>query len=159
MVVMKKVLILALSIFVLGTVSVRAAGSYEMFYPMVAGKTVADGFVYKLKILKENIRGSLIFGATSKANYKAFLGTKRLLEAEKLLEIGKVALASATLDKSINEFEDAKVADTLDSKDRLENVISLVTDLSKKYSSDPEIKSKLEQVVSKVNVLLGKFSK
>lgn len=156
---MKKVLLLVLSIFVLGVTSVNAASSYEMFYPMVAGKTVADGFVYKLKILKENIRGALIFGTTPKANYKVFLGTKRVLEAEKLLGEGKGVLASTTLDKSINEFEDAKVADTLDSKDRLENVISLITDLNKKYPSDQEIKSKLEQVASKVNVLLGKFSK
>lgn len=156
---MKKVLLLGLLVLVVGVSSVKAVDSYELFWPMVAGKTMSDGFVYKLKILKEDVRGYLIFGPAPKADYRVFLGVKRLLEAEKLLrEDNKKLLSLVTLDKSISEFEGARIAYTLDSKNRLENVVSLATNMGKQYSFDLEIKSKLEQIVSKVNVLLSKFS-
>src|SRR3989304_3599259 len=97
---MKKVLLLMVLILVVGVSSVKAVDSYELFWPMVAGKTTADGFVYTLKILKEDIRGYLIVGSAPRADYKVFLGVKRLLEAEKLLNDGKRLLSLTSFDKS-----------------------------------------------------------
>lgn len=136
---MKKVLLLVLSIFVLGATSVNAASSYEMFYPMVAGKTAADGFIYKLKILKENIRGSLIFGASQKAEYNIFLASKRLLESEKLLSEQKNDLALATLDKVIVHLTSAKKSS--------ENIKILSVDMSKIYMSNVDVAKKLQEIL------------
>ncbi len=135
----------------------EVVNSFEMFWPMVAGKTEGDKF-YSVKLLKEKIRGYLIFGPAPKADYQVFLGVKRLLEAEKLLSEGKQSLSLTTLDKSVNEFQAAQTTVPLNSKDKLEKVISLATYLSSKYSSDQQINSKLEQIISRTNTLLSKFS-
>lgn len=55
--------------------------SYELFYPVVAGKIPGDKF-YKLKSFKESFIGKLIFGSTKKADYHLVLSKKRLVEAE-----------------------------------------------------------------------------
>lgn len=82
--------------------------SFEMFWPLVAGKTVDDGFVYPLKKLKENFRGMLIFGRVQKADYLVFLATKRVLEAEKLIKENKYKLANKTLDDALGQLSVAE---------------------------------------------------
>lgn len=139
MIVMKKSLVALLILLVVGTTSVSASvNSYELFYPMVAGKTVADGFVYKLKILKENIRGSLIFGAPQKSDYRVFLASKRLLESEKLLSEKKDDLALVTLDKVIMYLTLAKKSS--------ENIKTLSTDMSKTHMSKIDVAKKLQEI-------------
>lgn len=155
---MKKVVFLCLALLVISATSAKAVNSYELFWPMVSGRTEADGLSYKLKTFKEGIREYLIFGPAPKANYKVFLGVKRILEAEKLLSENKKALSLSTFDRAINEFEAAQSAVTLDSKDRLEKVTILVKDLDNKYSTDSEINLKLEKVMSQTNALLSKFA-
>lgn len=136
---MKKSLVALLVLLVVGTTSVSATvNSYELFYPMVAGKTVADGFVYKLKILKENIRGSLIFGPTQKANYNVYLATKRLLEAEKLLVEKKDDLALITLDTTINHLKLANKSS--------EKIKALSDDMGKIYSEKAEVVKRLQEI-------------
>lgn len=84
--------------------------SFELFWPLVAGKTQADGFTYRLKRLKEKFRELLIFSDSAKAEYKTFLATKRLLESEKLLKEDKKDLAASTLREANKTLSSAKQA-------------------------------------------------
>lgn len=68
--------------------------SYELFWPLVAGKVQGDSF-YFLKTLKEKMRGGLIFSNLKKAEYNALLSEKRLLEFEKLALTNKDYVNSA----------------------------------------------------------------
>ncbi len=65
-----------------------AVDSYELFWPLVAGKVEGDS-LYSLKILKEKIRGALIFSNLKKSEYNTLLSEKRLLEFEKLALVNK----------------------------------------------------------------------
>lgn len=78
--------------------------SNELFWPLAAGKTIDDP-LYFLKTFKENLRGWLIFGNAQKADYAVFLGTKRVLEAEKLLKEGKKDLSDQSFDMALKQFE------------------------------------------------------
>jgi len=135
---MKKVLLLMVLILVVGVSSVKAVDSYELFWPMVAGKTTADGFVYKLKILKEDVRGYLIFGPVQKADYHVFRAAKRLLEAEKLLLDKKDSLAQTTLDKTLMHLSAAKRGS--------ENIKTLATDMALMYKDKTEVAKKLQEI-------------
>lgn len=77
----------------------KSGGSYELFWPLTAGKTV-DEPLYFLKLWKENIQGMLIFNTAKKADYEVMLATKRILEAEKLFKDGKKDLAIQSLEKA-----------------------------------------------------------
>lgn len=80
--------------------------AFELFWPVTAGKTIDDP-TYFLKSLKENLRGVIIFGNTQKADYDALLATKRLLEAEVLMNAQKYELADKTLVMSIDKVKAA----------------------------------------------------
>lgn len=82
--------------------------SFELFWPIVAGKTTADP-LYFFKTLKENLRGKLIFGSPQKADYSVFLATKRIIEAEKLILEGKSDLAEKTLVQATKQLDKATV--------------------------------------------------
>lgn len=69
----------------------------EVFWPLSAGKTIDDS-LYFLKQWKETLRGLIIFGQIQKADYQLTLVTKRLLEADKLMQQQKTVAASKTLD-------------------------------------------------------------
>ena len=81
--------------------------TFEAFWPLTAGKTIDDP-LYFLKTLKENFRGMFIFGNPKKAEYAVYLGTKRILEADKLFNDGKNELANKTLDKALEQFNVAE---------------------------------------------------
>lgn len=70
------------------TTSSAQINTFELFWPITAGKTIDDKF-YFLKDFKEKLRGALIFGDTEKANYAILLATKRVLEADKLISENK----------------------------------------------------------------------
>lgn len=136
---MKKFIFLCLALLVISATSAKAAvNSYELFWPLVAGKTMADGFVYQLKILKEDVRGYLIFGPAQKANYQVFQASKRLLEAEKLVLDKKDDLASLTLDKAIALLSAANKGSA--------NIKLLAADLAIQYSEKTEIAKKLQKI-------------
>src|SRR3989344_7375004 len=82
--------------------------SFVLFWPVSAGKTMGES-LYGLKTFKEKVRGLLIFGKVQKVDYSLFLATKRVVEAEKLLNDGKDDLAVKTLDK-MNRALDAASA-------------------------------------------------
>ena len=106
---------------------------YELFWPVTAGKTLDDSF-YFLKEFKEKIRAIFIFSATKKAEYEVALGTKRILEAEKLLKTGKNDLADKTLDLSLVQFSEAKKNLEM-AKDKKESLKKSGTETLKKLSN------------------------
>lgn len=89
--------------------------SYELFWPIVAGKVEGDS-LYSLKRLKEKIRGLLIFSNLRKAEYYAVLSQKRLVEFEKLALTDKdyenaaktLNVLTTTQEKIVNYLELAK---------------------------------------------------
>lgn len=87
--------------------SATSINSFELFWPIVPGKTKGES-LYFLKRVKENLRGILIFGDPQKADYLMFLGTKRSVEAEKLINDGKKEFAEETIAEAIANLQSAK---------------------------------------------------
>lgn len=81
----------------------KSGGSYELFWPLTAGKTMNDS-LYFLKLWKEDIGGMFISDNAQKADYEVTLATKRILEAEKLLKEGKEDLTKKTLEKALSQL-------------------------------------------------------
>lgn len=136
--------------------------SFEVFWPMVAGKTMQSK-LYFLKTLKEKIRGIFIFGSAQKANYDIFIGIKRMLEAEVLMKAQLTDLANRTLDSASTDFDKANSALTnaknssdvdQDTKNeiniRVSNLKKFVTSLEKE---NPGFKDKLQSIMDKLNAL------
>lgn len=134
---------------------------FTLFWPLVAGKTKVDS-MYFLKRLKESARGLLIFGKPQKAEYEVFLATKRVLEADSLISLGKSDIASQTLDdanKNLDEAiklmndskEDPGRSGVVDEvKKKLGNIDELL-DFLIGIGSEP--KGKIQEMKDKVNTL------
>lgn len=140
--------------------SVLVVNSYEIFWPLTAGKTIDDP-LYFLKTFKENVRGWLIFGSAQKADYAVFLGTKRVLEAAKLIAEDKKELANQTFDKALEQFEIAqKNVEEASSKDALlaNSVATMKPRLTNLINFLPTLKSdKANEVLQKVSDLNNKL--
>lgn len=143
----------------------EVVNSFDLFWPLVPGKTESDS-LYSLKLFKEKVQGWLIFGDTKKADYAVLLGTKRVLEAEKLLKESKTELALNTLTRAETSYSNAyfymksahekgKFSAKEVRKDRLINVKRLADYL--KITSVEEVDKRLESVKDKVNLILGDY--
>lgn len=143
----------------------REINSFELFWPVTAGKTLGDSF-YWLKILKEDIRGALIFGKAQKSDYQTFRVTKRIVEAEKLLNDGKNDLATSSLSAAFNllgsvksswaeakEKDEVVVAVKDNISKQLGNLKTFLTYLSPKYSG--EVKVKIDQNNQRVQEIIS----
>lgn len=106
--------------------------SFELFWPVTAGKVRGDS-LYFLKRFKEKLRGVLIFSDAKKADYEAFIATKRVVEAEKLFMKGDSQNATLSLDdanealKELNEnWEDVSDKGSVlkSQKDEINNKLS-----------------------------------
>ncbi len=139
---------------------VPVVNSFELFWPMSAGKTMQSK-IYFLKTLKEDVRGFFIFGSAQKADYKIFLGIKRMLEAEVLIKANIPDLANKTLDSALSDFDkantqltNAKNSGDVDqaTKDEINNRVSnlkkFVNSLMVQY---PDYKTKLQSILDKLN--------
>lgn len=140
--------------------------SFELFWPIVAGKTM-DESLYFLKSLKEKVRGMFIFGSSQKANYELLLATKRVVEAEKLINEGKTDYANKTLDVASQQLDKASLnldkalsmkvsfqEQALDMTNKLSNLEVFIPWLMNKADKNKEILSK---VLEKVNLLSEKI--
>ena len=84
---------------------VSAKSSYELFYPIVAGKVPGDSW-YSLKMLREKFVALLLFDNDKKIDYHTSLSKKRLVEGEKLIvEKKNYALGIKSLENSVRESE------------------------------------------------------
>ena len=146
---------------------VAEVNSFELFWPMVAGRTVEDPLFF-LKRLKENLRGWLIFSPSKKADYSVFLLTKRVLEAEKLINQSRKDPAQKTLILAQGELAagDKNLTKALENKDvsgdvrsnmvkRLNNLETFLKWFIPK--SGEEYKSNLEDLLGKVQSMTGKL--
>ena len=135
-----------------------------IFWPLSAGKTIDDK-LFILKELKENLKGMIVFGSMQKAEYRINLGTKRLLEVDKLLQEKKVEASLKTLDNANKQF-DAALGNIEKTKknnmqekiklsiiDRLQKVRQYGKILQNKGNDD--IKQKLEDVNNKEEKMLN----
>lgn len=90
----------ALAADTLNEKDVEDVSSFELFWPIVAGKTSGDS-LYWLKTLKENLRESLIFSKYKKTDYDILMAEKRVVEFENLVVVKKDYVnASKTLEMS-----------------------------------------------------------
>lgn len=143
----------------------RMVNSFELFWPLVAGKTESDSF-YFLKLLKERIQGWFIGNDSKKADYEVLLGTKRMLETEALIKSNKIDSALKALERADSHFSKAynyiKAADSkkkLSIKDiRRERLINLkaLTDYLKTTAPE-ETRPGLNAVREGVNRILGDY--
>ena len=139
--------------------------SFELFWPIVAGKTMEDP-LYFLKTLKEKVRGFLIFGKAQKADHNVFLATKRVVEAEKLISESKRELAVKTLDKAVVLLKSAETEVSSTSGEvipsdiknninkQLENLEIFIPRL---MSQDGSLVGKLQEVLSIVKTFNSKI--
>lgn len=79
--------------------------TYELFWPITAGKVPGDKF-YNLKVWRDKLMGYLFFNPVKKSEYLKQLANKRLLEAEKLVELDRQQFLQETLEKSIKYMKD-----------------------------------------------------
>ena len=147
------------------TTASKEITSFELFWPVVAGKTMGDP-LYILKSLKEKVRGFLIFGKSQKVDYSVFLATKRVVEAEKLINESKRKLAVETLDKAIVLLESAetKVSNTpgesisSDTKNNINKQLeNLEIFIPKLIAQDGNLVGKLQEVLNVVKTLNSKI--
>ncbi len=141
--------------------------SFTLFWPLTAGKTRVDGISYKLKKLKESLREILLFSSGAKADYKVFLATKRLVEAEELWKEKRSKESIDTLAESQESisgaFKEIEKADglQLDKKtnltNQLNNIITFSSWTMEKQDIPQDIKNKLNDLRAKSRELLGKL--
>lgn len=142
--------------------------SFELFWPIVAGKVEGDS-MYRLKIFKENIRRYLILSSLKKAEYLTFISSKRLVEFEELALFRKnfenatktLGVYMSTHKKIFSYLDKAKsdgvvitntqsiIEDTLNRQLSLLNYILLSVDNSQKTG--------VEDAISFINSELEKF--
>lgn len=145
--------------------SASVQNSYILFWPLTAGKVEGDS-LYSLKLFKEQIGSWFTFGDMKKADYAVELGTKRVLEAEKLLEMGKKNLALKALEKADSEFTSAynhvknkaskgSVPRDEIRRDRLINMKTLIDQL--KLVAPEQAQSSLDSVKDKADSVLRDF--
>lgn len=77
--------------------------TYEMFWPLVAGKVPGDRF-YGLKVWRDKLMYSLLFGSLKKSEYLKKMANKRLLEVEKLVELNRNSYLESTLKTSFENL-------------------------------------------------------
>lgn len=143
---MKKILLLMVLVMFVGVASAKAVDSYELFWPMVAGKLPGES-MYQLKILKENLRGVMIFGPRQKSEYKIFIAAKRILEAEKLLSLTENDLARKSLNTCLGHLQGVdKNGISTDAQSRLKNIKDLAKYLSAKYPDATDIGAILKKI-------------
>lgn len=139
--------------------------SYTLFWPLSSGKTEGSN-LYSLKLLKENIFGLFNFDEYEKVDYQVMLGTKRVLEAEKLLKENKYDLAKKTLGRANKSFSKAhslakSVADkgkfngSKVRRDRLINIKILIDSL--KSSTPSDLSADLDEAKNGADRLLADY--
>ena len=146
------------SVFAQKNAETKEVNSFELFWPVVAGRTMGDS-LYRLKIFKENVRGALIFGKSQKVDYEVFLSIKRAVEAEKLLADGKVDLAKKTLEKMSKLLDEALSNLEAAQGERIENIDEVNKRLDNLEIFLPHLASRYEQVKDELQRLLGQVEK
>ena len=140
--------------------------TYEMFWPVVAGKVPGDRF-YILKIWRDKFIGFLMFSDLKKSEYLKTLANKRLVEAERLVEIGRFPSFLKTIKESLNNLEEGLklLSSAPDSQSQLWLKGEYAKDLQKhlvvlermKGKVKEEQKSLIEKSLESINGLIEEY--
>lgn len=141
--------------------------TYEMFWPIVAGKVPGDKF-YNLKLWRDKLASLLFFDKVKKSEYLKQLANKRLVEAEKLIEIKRYSLVPQTLEDSSKNLEEGlsllfsaeETPQTFWLKDEYRKDLKkhfIVLGRMKEKVEESQ-KSAIEDFVKKLNSLIVKYS-
>jgi hypothetical protein len=87
------------------TYDFASMNTYEMFWPITAGKVPGDS-LYSLKTLRDKLVGILYFSKLKKSEYVKQLANKRLVEADRVLELERYEHLKPTLDRSIDQMKE-----------------------------------------------------
>lgn len=82
--------------------------TYEMFWPIVAGKVPGDRF-YNLKLWRDKLVSYLFFSQVKKSEYFKQLANKRLVEAERLLELQRYSFFPETIADSSRNLKEGVI--------------------------------------------------
>lgn len=118
------------------------ADSFELFWPIVAGKVRGDS-MYSLKLFKEKLRESLIFSSFKKADYKITISEKRLVELEYLFKKGDFLNGSKSEE---------------DLKNVWKQVVDLINESSTKGMDVISLKTKFISSLEKQSLILKALS-
>lgn len=148
------------------TADPKTLSTYELFWPLVAGKAMDDP-LYFIKNIKEQLQSLFTFGSAEKADYEVLLATKRIIEADELIGKGKIDLAGKTLmrsqkslDKAFSLIEKAKSDEdsfrdqAINMSNRLSNLEVFIPRLIEKDAQDKEI---LTRILGKVTLFKTKL--
>lgn len=123
------------------TPSPKPTTTYELFWPLAAGKTVDAKFFF-LKNWKENFKGKLLLGSPAKADYELLLTTKRVIEAEKLLDDKKESFGKKSLELAIQ---------------RVEKTSALLTKARQGGENIPSVKDNMLNRIDNLNIFLPRL--
>lgn len=141
--------------------------TYELFWPIVAGKVPGDKF-YSLKLWRDKLASFFFFDRVKKSEYLKQLANKRLVEAEKLIEIKRYSLVSQTLEESNKNLEEGlsllfsaeETPQTFWLKDEYRKDLKkhfIVLERMKEKVEESQ-KSTIEDFVKKLDSLIAKYS-
>lgn len=136
--------------------------TYEMFWPLTAGKVPGDKF-YNFKIWRDKLMGALMISPPKKSEYDKSLANKRLLEAERLVEIDRKGFFQDTLkqywenlEKGFNlliSSQPSQQIEWLKEEYRKDLVKHLVVLERLKQRGDQEITIAVDQMIGKAKSL------
>lgn len=121
--------------------------SFEMFWPLVAGKVQGDS-LYELKSFKEKVRGFFIFSNLKKAEYSALLSQKRLLEYEKLAVTDKNLDAAKTTLEVLKKTQELSVSQLKKAKEEGMDVSTSTQTIMAMFDKEHTL---LQSLLSKVD--------
>lgn len=151
------------------TTSSEPVNSYELFWPLSAGKVMGEP-LYFLKGLKESFRGLFIFAQNKKIDYDLMLSEKRVLEAEKLYSIkNDLENGKKTLERAQNLREEvlARFKEVKDSRKSLGGLPDKITKSFEKQQQllnyltakvSDQARSDIENNLSKLNAALEELN-
>lgn len=120
--------------------------SYELFYPVVAGKIPGDA-LYPLKTLREWFVDKLIFNKIKNSDYHLVLSKKRLVETEALIAKPDYTRANKTIGKVVQEINES-IRSALKAKSQGKQTTDLVNTISSVVNTEIDFieKSLLEKL-------------
>lgn len=138
------------------TSSATPTNSFELFWPLTAGKTRADAG-YRFKIFKEELRKMFIIDSSARADYQIFLATKRLIEAENLWKRKNNKEATDSLKESYKSISEAKSEIEKSESVSINRKVNMINQLNNiiLFTSwnigKPELEQSVQQGLKKLN--------
>jgi len=146
----KKLITLGAMVFLLLLVPLFWSGNQALAYDTSKLEVIndyqptllPDSSLYFLKTWWENLQMFFTFNSVAKANLELKLANKRLVEAEKLIEKGKIDLAQRLLEKFQARIEKA-IQRTEELKNQGQDVSELVAKLAANSARQQEVLAKV----------------